>query len=133
MNPLEESLFLYPTYHWDFGRLSTNSHLNLQIIQHHPDRRWNWYRISQNEYIMWQITVLNHGIPPWKWHEMMSCRMIESWRIYSSLSNNINIYVEDMVDQLWLGWDFHQINSKVNIKHEMDELGLHDIDNCQLH
>ena len=47
----------------DWGSLSHNPNITLEIIQQNPDKPWYWYSISYNSNITWEIIQQNLDKP----------------------------------------------------------------------
>ena len=88
LNHLVKLLELYPEKPWNWYRLSSNSNITWDIVEQNLDKPWNWDRLSRNPNITWDIVKQNPD-KPWDWR---------------GLSSNSNItwdIVEKTLDKPW--------------------------------
>jgi hypothetical protein len=84
---------------WDWYGLSQNPNITWEIVQTNPDIPWKWYRLSRNPNITWEIVKENPD-KPWDW---------------SGLSLNPNItweIVQANPDKPW-SWDGLSLNPSI--------------------
>jgi hypothetical protein len=51
---------------WQWGGISSNPNITMEMIERHPDKSWNWVNISQNKNITIEI-IERHPDKPWDW------------------------------------------------------------------
>jgi hypothetical protein len=98
------------------------------MIQNHPDKLWDWYGISENPNITWEI-IQNHPEKPWNWYGIsqnpnITCDIIrtnpeKSWDWYW-ISRNLNItwdIIQNHSEKSW-NWDWISQNPMTQAKQE---------------
>ena len=56
-----------PDKDWNWGYISYNPNITMDIIREHPDKPWNWRNISYNPNITMDI-IREHPNKPWDWY-----------------------------------------------------------------
>lgn len=67
VNHLYILIKLYPDKPWNWYSISQNPNITWEIIQQNPDKPWNWSSISINPNITWKIIQQNPD-KPWCWY-----------------------------------------------------------------
>jgi hypothetical protein len=66
MNDLIKLLELYPDKPWNYYHLSYNPNITWEIVQKFPDKPWDYDYLSENPNITWEIIQAN-PYKPWNW------------------------------------------------------------------
>ncbi len=85
-------LLKYPNKDWDWFGISSNPNITWEIIQRYPGLSWKWSELSRNPNITWEIIQANLD-KPWDWYFLSSNPNI-TWEI-----------VKDNPDKDW-SWYF---------------------------
>ena len=64
---------------WNFYYLSKNPNITWDIVEANPDKLWNWYGLSKNPNITWDIVEANLD-KDWNWN-WLSCNPNITWDI----------------------------------------------------
>ena len=78
-------LLKYPEKDWNWWVLSKNPNITWEIVQANPHRKWNWYRLSANPNIALEIVQANSH-RKWNWYRL-SANPNNTWEI---IYNNPN-------------------------------------------
>jgi len=60
-------LQLYPDKPWNWYGLSSNPNISWEIVCSNPDKPWDWYELSMNPNITLEIVCSNPD-KPWNWY-----------------------------------------------------------------
>ena len=108
---------------WDWGELSANKNIDLDLIQQNPSLPWEWPRISENENVTMEI-VKKTLDKPWDFFALSSNAGVTigdvdamgPWRwSYPYLSSNPSIRVEDIIVRPGRDWDYTWLSSNENV------------------
>ena len=69
-----------PDKDWDWYELSKNPNITWEIVQQHPDKPWNWSALSRNPRVTTWEFVQKNPDNPWDWYELSSNPNI-TWEI----------------------------------------------------
>ncbi len=56
----------FPEKSWNWYGVSKNPNITWEIIQQYPNWQWDWYALSKNSNITWEI-IQNNLDQPWDW------------------------------------------------------------------
>ncbi len=107
----------------DYGWLSYNETIPLELISNNLDKPWDFNQLSRNRNLTWEF-IEDNPDKPWS-YQRLSCASIITWNIvkdnpdknwyYIFLSKNENItwdIVRDNPDEPW-DYDFLSVNSNI--------------------
>ena len=75
---------------WNWYYISKNTNITWNIIKNNLDKPWDWYYISGNENITWEI-IQNNPDKPWDWYKISSCQMSIGKQIW--IKNKVKIEI----------------------------------------
>ena len=83
-----------PDIPWDWYELSKNPSITWDIVQQNPDKKWDWSKLSSNTNITWDIVQQNQD-KPWDWKKLSSNTMENARKQFISeklnaKSNNVS-------------------------------------------
>jgi hypothetical protein len=102
---------------WNWKFISQNSNITFEIIQNNPDLPWNWDYISVNKNITWSIVIDNLQYP-WDWVFLSVYKPI-TWDIIKS---NIDLFINKIEWDLCGGSFGYNMNYIENIKFDFEIL-----------
>jgi hypothetical protein len=92
MNTLIKLLELYPDKPWNWYKLSFNPNITWEIVQTNPDKPWNWYYLSQNKFLKNPIALKNYKYNKRKIRTINRILSNDD-RLYSQINIVINKYL----------------------------------------
>jgi hypothetical protein len=96
-------LKLYPNKDWDWGAISSNPNITIDIIEENLDKRWNWRYMSANSSLPWAFVEKNLDLY-WDW-KLLSKNSCVTWEIIK--------------ENFYLDWDWGCLSENPNITHEI--------------
>ena len=111
----------------DMERLSSNSALTCNILQHHCDLGWEWISVSSNPGIMMQ-DIMNNPECPWKWNYVsdnpnLTMSMViqypnKEWD-WTGISMCPGITMQDIMNHPEYPWEWVYVSSNPNLTMSM--------------
>ena len=78
-NDLLQLLLLFPDKKWNWWILSENPNITWEIIESNPDKEWNWFYISCNPNITYEI-IKSNPTKPWSWRRISENKFLKDKR-----------------------------------------------------
>jgi hypothetical protein len=100
MSNLLDLINFFPNKPWNWYCISRNSNITWDIIRNNPDKPWDWNGLSENINITWDIINDNPDKPS------LAGR---SWN-WEGISENINITWDIIIDNPDKPWDWNGIS-----------------------
>jgi len=99
---VSNDISLHPDKSWDYYWLSRNPNITWEIVQANPHKPWDYYWLSMNPNITWEIVSL-HPTRPWNYY-MLSSNPNITWEIICNdlSSNDISLHPVKLCHYSWL-------------------------------
>ena len=69
MNELQKLINHFPDKRWDWGYISSNPNITMEDIVNNPDKQWDWRTISQNPNLTMDF-IINNPNKEWNWERI---------------------------------------------------------------
>jgi hypothetical protein len=78
-----EMIQAHPEKPWNWNRISANPNVTMEMIQAHPEKPWDWDFISDNPNLTMEM-IQAHPEKPWNWNRIsynpnLTMEIIESY------------------------------------------------------
>ena len=107
---------------WNFYYLSKNPNITWDIVEANPDKLWNWYGLSKNPNITWDIVEANHD-KDWNWFRISYNTFQKEKEVFELRVKKQKFIQENIFEELVkIAMHPKKIEKYLNMGYSIDEL-----------